>query len=685
MLRLPEVQPVSQDVIPLAGGLDQITSSYSLQPGALRDVLNFACKPQGGYYRVPGYERFDGRFEPHLAEFITLAFTLAPSKTISVGDAGTFGNYSGVVAYVDPFGKYIALTKVVTSTFIPGDIIVGGDTKGVATGLYTQLDIKALAVIKASAANIYRADIAAVPGSGPIRGIVMLNDIVYAFRDNVGGTACGIYKSSSSGWTAVPLNSSISFDEFSSYPPIGESGTITQGGVTATYSRIVIDGAGTTPSLFKGRAIITSVTGGSLATGAFTTSHGGSGTFISTVTPISLLPGGSYKFSIGNFKAQASSNRIYGADSVNDGFEFDGVSYVPIPIAGTSVKPSIAIVHSNHLFFAVDSSLIHSAIGEPYNMEVINGAGEIGTGGEITGMTILPGSQSSQALLVTARNSTWILYGTDTSDWNFTNFNVGIGAVKNTVQNLFDVFSLDDRGVTMMKQSLNYGNFDSATITYNIQKFIESNRGDVTCSGLSRENSQYRVYFNNGYGLYITATPQGVVGHGIVLLPDAPLTYFNGERSTGETVSLFGDANGVVYRNDIGTSFDGKKISAYFNTNINSAKSPRIRKRFRRCVLELQGSNYVDMQVGYMFEWSTPNILPHQFEKGNIEFATLSFWDSFIWDAFFWDGRTHDVVSVELNGSGENLQLMVVSNVNYSEEFIVSSALFQFSPRRINR
>ena len=43
----------------------------------------------------------------------------------------------------------------------------------------------------------------AVTGSGPIRGVWDYNNVVYAFRDNAGGTACVMHKSTSTGWAVV--------------------------------------------------------------------------------------------------------------------------------------------------------------------------------------------------------------------------------------------------------------------------------------------------------------------------------------------------------------------------------------------------------------------------------------------------------------------------------------------------
>lgn len=684
MLRPEGLPPVQYEVTSLQGGFDQITSAYNLTPGALRDCINFACRSQGGYYRIPGYERIDGQAAPSAASFIAINVTMNPGEPVPpVGSVGSFGNSTGTVCYVDPFGEYVAVTKttVTYSTFVPGPIDIGGGTIGTATGVHTQLTIKQNAIIKAAAANIYRADIQPVPGSGPIRGVLYFKDQVFGFRDNAGATALDIYRSTPTGWEKVDLGSKVAFTDLKAN--INEGDILTQGAVTAVIERWIITSGDVTSGTNTGYFVLSNVTGGNF-TAAAATAGTAAVTLGGAQTAITLLPGGKYNFSIGNFSGYYDNERVYGADGVNDAFEFDGTVYVPISV-DTQTKPTYAIVHSNHLFLAVESSLLHSAIGNPYNFEVVNGAGEIGTGGKITGLLILPGNQGTAALEVTSRSSTWVLYGTSAQDWKFVNYNVGVGALDRTLQNLFDAFSADDHGITMMKQSLNYGNFDAARLTYNIQPFITSLVGQLACSALSRSNSQYRVYYANGFGIYTTATPQGIVGHGVVLFPDPVICSFDGENSNGRSVHVFGTSTGYVMQNDSGTSFDGAQINAYLNTNINTAKSPRIRKRFRRCVLELQGGNHVEMRVGYAFEWASEQILPHAFEEGSVSFSALSFWDTFTWDSFYWDGRSNDVVSVELEGTGENLQMMIVVDSDYVEQFTIPSAIFHYTQRRGNR
>lgn len=685
MLRLPEMAAVQYDPVPLAGGFDQVTSAYSLPPGTLRDCINIACRPNGGYYRIPGYERFDGRTAPSDATFVVIDVTWASGTPEPVGTVGVFSGLTGTICYIDPLGQYVALTKT-SGSFTPGgNVIVSAVVKGVANGYSTTLTLKAMAVIKAAAAAQYRSDIGAVPGSGPIRGVVYYNDKAYAFRDNVGATECAIYVSSAAGWVNVPLKLKLAFSALTEMPTEGT--VITQGGVTAVIRRTIIRSGDIVANDAAGYFIIDTLVGGAFSAGTLIPiTSGGTCSLSGPSTQITLSPGGTYTFDIGNFSGHYSGKRIYGADGVNDAFEFDGTVYVPIPLDSVTAKPTAVRVHSNHLFFAVESSLIHSAIGNPYDAQVITGAAEIGTGDTVTNMMPVPGSESSAAMLVSGRNSMFILYGTDVLSWKFVPYNGGLGALARTMQTVFDAFALDDRGVIAMKRSLNYGNFDAGSLTYNIRPFIESNRNLAKCSGVNRENSQYRVFFSNGYGLYSTMNADGqLVGHGVVLFPHAPQCMFDGESSTGETVQLFGTTDGFVMRNDKGTSFDGAVINSFANLNINAVKTPRLRKRFRKAVLEVQGSSYVEMQIGYAFEWATELILPHRFVAASESFSSMPFWDSMTWDLFFWDGRTNDAVEVDMAGTGENVQMTVSTSSDYVAEFTLTSVIFHYSPRRGNR
>jgi hypothetical protein len=135
-----------------------------------------------------------------------------------------------------PSATSVVLTKI-TGTFSTGNIKVGGVVVGTVLGAQVQ-DGAATALLHAQyrnlAADVYRALIAAIPGSGNILGVWLYNDVVYAFRNDAGGTKAVMYKSTASGWSAVTLGEEISFTNANA--SVGDGDTLTQGAVTATIS-----------------------------------------------------------------------------------------------------------------------------------------------------------------------------------------------------------------------------------------------------------------------------------------------------------------------------------------------------------------------------------------------------------------------------------------------------------------
>jgi hypothetical protein len=59
--------PTLTTYYPMAGGLDLVTPSLQKSPGRCIDALNYEPTTVGGYRRINGYERFDGRPSPTAA------------------------------------------------------------------------------------------------------------------------------------------------------------------------------------------------------------------------------------------------------------------------------------------------------------------------------------------------------------------------------------------------------------------------------------------------------------------------------------------------------------------------------------------------------------------------------------------------------------------------------------------
>lgn len=697
------------------GGLDLLTPSLRLKPGALRDVVNFEVALNGGYGRIGGYERFSGMAKPSDATFALVqvdAFTTVPSVGNAISQASS--GATGVVALVNNTvgSYYMILTKTAgtfdttgTITLVSNPYIVtqaGGplivtaanspfvvpfSTIVIGTAITPTVALSAMlnAQYQAAAADIYRALIGPVPGSGPVVGVVHMifsgTDQVYAFRANVAGNAVALYKASTAGWILVPFFNTVAFTAGGTATPM-DGDTLTQGLATATIKRVMLASGTIAGSSAAGTFVVTTPNLG-FAAGPATTSSGATVTLSGPQTPIVLQPGGRFEFVKCNFAGQLATRRIYGCDGVNKAFEFDGVTLAPITTGLSPDMPSHITFHKNFLFLSQASSVIYSVAGFPFKWSAIDGAGEIACSDTVNAMLTLPGAQTTATLGIWMRSSLGLLYGIDPASFNFTQYNIGIGGIAGSVQNLFDSFSFAEPGVVTLQTTLNFGNFEPSALTRNIQPFINQQRSKITTSTVSHIKGQYRVFFNDGYGLWLTLANQQYLGAAIVQYPN-PVNCCDTDTDTrGNEVSYFGatDSMGYVYQQDTGPSFDGAALFAYITPAWDYIKTPEFLKQFRRARVELAGSAYAAISFGYGLGDNSPLIG----QPSAVSYASAfspSTWDNFIWDNFFWDGATTSPTYVPLNGTAQDIQPVIGSSTNYIQPFLINSITYQYSLRR---
>lgn len=672
------------------GGLDLTTPSLSLQPGALRDVVNFECSQSGGYARIQGYERFSGQPAPHNGTYTVInldAFTNAPALGDTVNQLVS-GATGVVIAIVTGAAPYIVVTKVTGTFDTSHGVYVGVILIGTAVNATSPITSLLNAQYLALAYENYRADIGPVPGSGAIRGVVAMTfsnrDNVYAFRDNAAGTACDIYKASTAGWVNVPLFNTIQFTGGAIAEP-QDGDTITKGGVTATIMRVQVQSGTFGASTLAGQLVITNIVGGPFTAGAATCAPSGATLNLTGAeTAIVIQPGGKYQFDKGNFSGSSSTRRIYGCDNANKAFEFDGETYAPITTGLADDRPKFIAIHKNMLFLSFESSLIHSGIGTPFKYLTTDGGGEIAVGDDITGLLSSVGSTTTATLAVFTQNAANILYGTDPTTFNLITYNSGVSALPYTAQNFFDIFMLDNMGVVSLKASLNFGNFDSSVLTKNIFPFIQSEASKTSASALSHAKSQYRLFFSDGYGLYVTSVNDQYLGACPVYFPNPVNCIDTNNALSGGEVSYFGstDELGYVYQLDVGPSFDGGPIAARAMLAWNAIKSPRILKRFRAASIEIQSSFYAAIAFGYKLGYGTDMIGQPSPVDYSSNLTAIPFWDAFYWDNFIWDGQTLLPTDVDMTGTAENVQVAITCGTNYIESFNLNSIIYHYSMRR---
>jgi hypothetical protein len=207
---------------PFNGGLDTVSPALSVDPGFAIAMVNYEPFFNGGYRRIDGYERLDGRTKPSSAvaygapiSDLTIVITSTGTFTGQAGTGVTSGATCQVVSAVSTGGtNWLALTRV-SGTFTNGEKIVIGTTTSTGTFLVTPSQNYGpsgtgtdgylyTSEFLAAAQHYYRLQIQPIPGTGNIQGVWQNGTNIYAIR----GTSTGalMYRASGTGWSNAGLS-----------------------------------------------------------------------------------------------------------------------------------------------------------------------------------------------------------------------------------------------------------------------------------------------------------------------------------------------------------------------------------------------------------------------------------------------------------------------------------------------
>lgn len=668
------------DTVELAGGVDEVSIPVAMQPGMLIACRNFEPGINGGYKRIAGYERFDGRPSPHKAVYEILTVDLI--GTPAIGDV-VEGATSGATATVIQVNTDTVVVTKVTGEFEEGEdleistVVIGS----VVLPFGQASDARGHAILTALAADNYRADILAVPGSGPVRGVWEYLDNVYAFRDNVAGTACVMHVATASGWSAITPGFELAFSNAVGEIFEGDTVTGATSGASGVVQRALLR-TGTWSTSGVGTLVFDSIAG---------TFQNGEDLQVSGVTKaeadgtqsqIALLPGGKFDFDNYNFTGATSTYRMYFADGVNRLHEFDGTRLVPIPTGALNDKPSYVRAFRSHLTCVLESSLQISATGDPYNWSAVNGAAEIALGEVGTGLLVQVGDSENNVLIVSTTTKIYVLYGHNTGDFHLVTHSPEVGAIPWTLQNLGEAFFMQPRGITQLRSSDTFGGFDAPLLSRAIQPTIDRLSNQQTASYVVRNANQYRVMFSDG-SMIIMQLPSGRRAPPLTycLYPDVMSTVVSSILSDGTERIFAGSENGFVYELDVGTSFDGGPLECALFTTFAHSKSPRTRKRYRRAQLHLAAGVTASMNIGYNLSWGDRRIGNPElkFEDGG---GGGGFWGLFVWDTIIWDAGYSQKIDLDIPGVGESLALLLTSNNTIDQSFTLNTLFIHYLPGR---
>jgi len=396
-----------------------------------------------------------------------------------------------------------------------------------------------------------------------------------------------------------------------------------------------------------------------------------------------LNPGGLYEFVTYNFRGEASGITMYGVNTVDKGFSWDGTVFIKQPTGMSVDTPEHISAHQLHLFYSYpNGSIQHSSIAYPNQWSVITGAAELNVGDNVSGFS----TEVNNVMSIFTRNNAYMLYGTSSADWDLRQFHAGAGAIAYTLQKMDQTFFLDDRGITSLFTVQYFGDFQSAVASDKIDPYIQSQKENSVGSMKVRGKNQYRIFFNDKTGLAMTFINKKNQGIMPFTMADQVVCLASVEDANGFEVLYGGFDDGYVRRLDSGNNFDGSEVDSFIRTAYYHYDSPGKRKRFRELNIEMNADTSTTLTVTPSYDFGGTFTPPSSPVSSSYEVTVTA--DEWNQDDISNSSTGITVVAserIKINGIGTNMGLIIANSSTYDKPITLQGAYVDYSSRGIRR
>lgn len=337
-----------------------------------------------------------------------------------------------------------------------------------------------------------------------------------------------------------------------------------------------------------------------------------------------------YQFSEARPYASDDNEVLFITNGVEPGMMFDGTYGLSIStgLEAEFEKPTHAAYWGNNLFLGYDTGSVQvSDTGSPLTYIGAGSAAlEIGVGDFITGLMPLKG----QALAVSTRNRIYAIYGRVAEEFTLEIVSPVVGSVSYSAIDVGRPIFADYQGVSTVNETDRYGNFAAGRLSESVSPWLNP-RLQVDTASLgrfvgalqNRENSQYRMFFADGWVLTGTLKDDGMqfttqhlkvtsdsddIGVRVLGLTSGVFddgkegSFFTIDNATkGETDFLglsYAERNRYVYKLGCGRKFDGQAMQCSLITGFNHMGDVIRWKKFDRATFFADGY-YSDVEVHF--------------------------------------------------------------------------------------
>ena len=399
-------------------------------------------------------------------------------------------------------------------------------------------------------------------------------------------------------------------------------------------------------------------------------------------------------------------NKIAFADGVNPPLVFNGTSWEELLTTnsgGTGTAggdqlvqyPSLVDVFENHLFFGGDNGyraiVCHSAPEDPYTYTAAAGGGQIPVGFDVVQF-----KPFRDNLFIFGENAIKKITAelTDGFILDQVTTNVGCIAANSVLEIGGDLVFLAPDGIRPVAGTSRIGDVELETISKSIQSILVDLPVDYDLDTLLtgvviRTKSQLRYFV--GDETREQSDSVGIIGG--LRTSDQKLGWEFGEligiRAScaasgyiGRTeYVLHGDHNGVVYRQEVGNTFDGEGILGIYSTPYYDFGDTEVRKILRKLNTYIRAEGPMEMNVSVQYDWNdTATAKPPAYTQGSRGAPVIYNGRNITYSGenVLWGGNEKPIMTTDIQGSGYSCK---VTYVTLGENFphSIQGMVFEFS------
>jgi hypothetical protein len=414
-----------------------------------------------------------------------------------------------------------------------------------------------------------------------------------------------------------------------------------------------------------------------------------------------------------------TGNKIVFVDGVNEAIIFDGAHWCEIKstnsggyTAGTSHDngngtaggakalnaPALVDVFENHLFLggheATRAAIAHSAPNDPYTWTAAAGAGQIAAGFDV--VQIKPFRDN---MFVFGSNNIKKINVSSAGVFSLENVTTNIGCVaRDSVLEIGgDLMFLSPDGFRPVAGTSRVGDVELEALSKPIQSTLVDLIANEDMSELTgvviRSKSQVRYFVTSTVGsdLQVASESVGIIGgltnsSGSIGWEFGELLGIRASCCTSDYVGtteliLHGDADGKVYKQDNGTSFNGSNIISVYSTPYLDFGETEQRKELRKINTFVRAEGPFEMNLAVDFDWGDyETSVPNTYTQASAGAPTTYAGRNVTYNGtnIVYGGASKPVMTSDVQGSGFSVRATFVTD-GQSEPFSIQGLVFEFS------